>query len=67
VPTAFPGGLVDSSRVEVVETVVPEQVQHKGQERLELADHLREGAEDMGVVLGHAPYSGEAMQRPDFS
>ena len=47
--------------VEVVEPVVAQQVEHEVQRALELLGHLLLGAEDVGVVLGHAPHPGEAV------
>ena len=50
--------------VEVVEAVVAQQVEHEQQRALELFGHLLLRAEDVGVVLGHAPHARQAVHDP---
>ena len=47
--------------VEVVEAVVAQQTEHELEQRGQLVGHLLRGAEDVGVVLRHAPHPGEAV------
>ena len=47
--------------VEVVEPEVAQQVEDEVQRADELGVHLLAGAEDVGVVLGHAPHPGQAV------
>ena len=51
-----------TAQVEVVEPVVAQQVEDEVQRPHELGVHLLAGAEDVGVVLGHAPHPGQALQ-----
>ena len=50
--------------VEVVEPEVPQERQHEGQRGVELVGHLLTGAEEVGVVLGHPPHPGQAVDHP---
>ena len=54
-------GLGRQLEVEVLEAEVAQQVEHEAQKRVELGAHLLAGAEDVGVVLRHAPHPGEAV------
>ena len=56
-----PGGQLE---VEVVEPEVTQQGQDEVQRGVELVDHLLAGAEDVGVVLGHAPDPGQPVHDP---
>ena len=47
--------------VEVVEPEVAEQGEHEAQGGVQLVGHLVAGAEDVGVVLGHAPDPGQPV------
>ena len=48
--------------VEVVEPVVAQEVEHEVQGADQLGVHLLAGAEDVGVVLGHAAHPGQPLQ-----
>ena len=47
--------------VEVGQAKVLEQVQHEGEQAGELVLHLLAGAVDVGVVLGEAAHTGQAV------
>ncbi len=61
-PTALPSGLGRQLQVELVEPEVAQQVEDEAQRAHELAVHLLGGAEDVRIVLGHAPDAGQALE-----
>ncbi len=56
------GRLGRQLEVELVEAVVAQQVEDEVHRADELGVHLLAGAEDVRVVLGHAPHAGQALQ-----